>query len=140
MQTITHPAPDALRVDTWAIVDLFGHARIAGRLSEHQIGGQSFVRVDVPEVTDKSGTTPAHTRLFGAGAIYSVAFVDEMTATLAARDIHSEPVSTWSMRNAIAALPQAERARILGIDLAAPGADRSAVSSATHFTDDDWEA
>lgn len=136
MQTITNPAPATPSVETWAIVDLFGHARIAGRLSEHQIGGQSFVRVDVPEVTDKSGTTPAHTRLFGAGAIYSVAFVDEATATLAARDIRSEPVTAWSLRNAIQALPQAERAHFLGIDMAAPGADRSAI----HFTNNDWEA
>lgn len=46
---------------------LFGHARIAGRISEQVLCGQSFVRVDVPQVR----TIAAHTRSFGADAIYS---------------------------------------------------------------------
>lgn len=32
----------------WAIVELFGHARIAGRVTEQVIAGQGFIRADVP--------------------------------------------------------------------------------------------
>lgn len=57
--------PEAPEIQ-WAIVEIFGHSRYAGIISEHAIGGCSFVRVDVPE----TGEEPAFTKLFGQGAIY----------------------------------------------------------------------
>lgn len=45
----------------WAIVEIFGHSRYAGTIDEHQIGGCSFVRVDVPEIDGQ----PAFSKLFG---------------------------------------------------------------------------
>ena len=36
------------KFDHWCIVELFGHNQIAGKVTEQAIGGQSFVRVDVP--------------------------------------------------------------------------------------------
>jgi hypothetical protein len=77
--------------DTWAIVELFGHARIAGRISEYAIGGSSFVRVDVPEV----GEGAAFTRLYGQGAIYSITFVDEETARQAVQAIRPAPLTIY---------------------------------------------
>lgn len=32
----------------WAIVELMGHVKLAGRLSEHQLGGQTLLRLDMP--------------------------------------------------------------------------------------------
>lgn len=43
--------------ESWALVELFGHQRIAGHVTEQQIGGCQFVRVDVPEIEDKPGFT-----------------------------------------------------------------------------------
>ena len=77
--------------DTWAIVELFGHTRIAGRLSEHTIGGCAFVRMDVPEVDG----VPAFTRLFGQGAIYSITFVAEDVARQATVAIRPAPVTIY---------------------------------------------
>lgn len=61
------------KFDQWCIVELFGHQRIGGKVSEQVIADQGFVRVDVPEVKDQVGFT----RLFGTGAIYSITPVSE---------------------------------------------------------------
>lgn len=100
----------------WAIVELFGHARIAGLLTEQTIGGSSFVRVDVPEFIDEGQTFPAVTRLLGQASIYGITFVDEATATIAAREIRYQPVSVWSLRRGLEGLPVDARQRLLGGD------------------------
>lgn len=79
--------------EEWAIVELFGHQKIAGRISEQAIGGCSFVRVDVP----KTNTVPAFSRLFGNGAIYSITITDERSATIAAQAFTPEPMDKWTV-------------------------------------------
>ena len=59
------------RLDTWAVCELFGHAKIAGRVSEHTIAGGAFLRVDVPAVDGANGQQ-AFTRFFGVGAVYAI--------------------------------------------------------------------
>ena len=75
----------------YCIVELFGHQKIAGMVTEQVIAGQGFVRVDVPETK----RFPAFTRLFGSGAIYSITPVDEQTAKSAAENIYIEPVQVY---------------------------------------------
>lgn len=43
MSTETKPT-----FEGWAILELMGHRRLAGHISEAQIGGASFIRIDVP--------------------------------------------------------------------------------------------
>lgn len=95
------------RFDQWAIVELFGHQRIAGRVSEQTIGGQAFVRVDVPafEAVGNEPPTQAFTKLFGNGAIYGMTFVDEPTAKLTGRQLRVQPISTYELKRALQDLP-----------------------------------
>lgn len=79
------------KFDCWCIVELFGHQRIAGRVTEQQIGGQSFIRIDVPECDG----APAFTKLFGPGAIYSITPCTEELAHKAARYCRAEPVTVY---------------------------------------------
>lgn len=98
--------------ERYALVELFGHARIAGRLSDATIGGTSFVRVDVPAV----GDCPAYTRLFGGSAIYSISFVSREVADGVAARLRVVPVTVYD-------LPQIERpstTRIAPLDDTAP--------------------
>ena len=90
------------KADQWAIVELFGHQRIAGRISEQTIGGCSFVRVDVPI----TGKVQAFTKLYGQGAIYAISFVDELAARTAASMFRETPVDTYTLRKALQALPE----------------------------------
>jgi hypothetical protein len=82
------------KFESWAIVELFGHQRIAGKISEQQIGGCSFLRVDVPA----SESSPAYTKLYGNGAIYGITIADEETARVAATHLSEQPMDQWSVR------------------------------------------
>lgn len=87
--------------EQWAIVELFGHQRIAGKVSEQTIGGCSFVRVDVPtlpeRIEDDYGTkrkrppVAGFTKLYGQGAIYGMTFVDQAIATASAAEMRVMP-------------------------------------------------
>ena len=79
------------KFESWCIVELFGHQRIAGLVTEESIGGSSFVRVDVPANDDQ----PAYTRLFGNGAIYAINPVSETIARAAAAQYRSVPISIY---------------------------------------------
>jgi len=75
----------------WAIVEIFGHERLAGEVSEARIGGCAFVRVDVPAV----GEQQAFTRFYGDKAIYSITPVDEALARRAAESMQVRPVNVY---------------------------------------------
>ncbi len=100
----------------WAIVELFGHARIAGLVGEQTIGGCSFLRVDVPEIVVGDETLQPVTKLYGQGAIYAISFVDEQTAIATAKEIRFQPVSVWSLRRGLEAMSPSDRQRALGYD------------------------
>jgi hypothetical protein len=95
------------KFDQWAIIELFGHQRIAGRVTEETIGGCSFVRVDVPafDAAPRESATQAFTKLFGQGAIYAMTFVDESAAKMVGRGLRLQPIDTWSLRQALQDLP-----------------------------------
>jgi hypothetical protein len=63
MSTSTDP-----KFDSWALVELFGHQRIVGRVTEGTLAGGAFLRVDVPQIEEQE----AYTRYFGPSAIYSL--------------------------------------------------------------------
>lgn len=76
---------------TWAIVEIFGHERLAGEVSEARIGGCAFVRVDVPTIGDQL----AFTRFYGEKAIYSITPVSEEIARGAAESMRVRPINVY---------------------------------------------
>lgn len=80
--------------DSWCIVELFGHNKIVGRVTEQTIGGGAFIRVDVP----KTKRFEAFTRFFGPSAIYSITPVSEEIARSAVDGIYAEPVTVYIER------------------------------------------
>lgn len=62
----------------FALVELFGHQRIVGRLTEQAFGNGVLFRVDVPDLTSSGKTIRAgFTRYFGLAAIYSITPITE---------------------------------------------------------------
>lgn len=101
------------KFEQWCIVELFGHTKLAGLVSEQSIGGAMFVRVDVPEVQREASTgkivngryeeqkyvetIAAFTRFYGAGAIYSITPTAEAIARAVAQQIAMRPVMAFEL-------------------------------------------
>ncbi|MBN1287870.1 MAG: 3'-5' exonuclease [Anaerolineae bacterium] len=75
----------------WVVLELFGHKKIAGKVTEETLAGKGFLRIDVPEAEG----LPGFTRYYGPEAIYSITPCDEQTARLAVMQLRSEPVTVY---------------------------------------------
>lgn len=77
-----------LPIDTWAIVELFGHRKLAGYLTERQFGAAALLQVDVPETKqDGDQFTKPYTKLIGVGSIYCLTPCSEAIARAVATNI-----------------------------------------------------
>ena len=77
--------------DQWGIVEVMGRRRYAGHITEQEIAGASFVRVDVPEVTTRANfaetVIPAYTKYVGTGSVYMITPTTEDVARKSAVQI-----------------------------------------------------
>ena len=79
------------KIEFWGLVELFGHQKIAGKVSEETIGGCSFIRVDVPEVDDQQAVT----KYYGNGAIYSMTPTSEELVKVLVRRFRPSPINVY---------------------------------------------
>lgn len=87
-----HPEQETV-LDSWAIVEIMGHRQFAGRISECEIAGTPFLRIDVPGV----GDAQPFTKYFGSGAIYAITPVTEQAARLYAERLRVQPIDIWQL-------------------------------------------
>jgi hypothetical protein len=71
----------------FGIVDLMGHLRRAGKISEVESFGTKLLRVDIPVAGEADGEEEWVTEYYGGGAIYSLRPATEAVAREAARRI-----------------------------------------------------
>jgi len=79
----------------WAIIELMGHVRMAGKVSEVERYGAKVGRIDVP---DGDGF---RTLFFGGPSIYRETPVTEDVARLVAKQCDPAPVHSWEMPRAL---------------------------------------
>lgn len=79
--------------ESWAILELMGHRRMAGLVSEQTIGGQAFLRIDVPETPGQAGFT----QFYGAGSVYCMTPTTEEIARQVAALSQIRPVSRYEL-------------------------------------------
>lgn len=75
------------------VLELFGHQRIAGYVSEYNFAGAAFVRVDVPQCDD----VPGFTRMFHTNAVYCFNPVDEQTMLDVASSLRVKPLTPFDL-------------------------------------------
>lgn len=95
-------------LEGWAILELMGHRRLAGYISEVEFAGGKFVRIDVPDTSPEApagdgGRPPvegtAATQIYGSSAIYCMTPTTEQIArAVAERSAEAAPVSRWELR------------------------------------------
>jgi len=79
------------KLEFFGLVELFGHQKIAGKVTEATIGGCSFVRVDIPGSDD----TQAVTKYYGNGAIYSITPVSEEVVDVFVKRYKPTPINVY---------------------------------------------
>ena len=81
----------------WAILELMGHRRLAGYLTEVQIAGQGFLRLDVPPplAGDDDAEDGAATQFYSPSSVYAITPTTEEICR--AVRVRPEPVHTWEL-------------------------------------------
>lgn len=81
--------------ETWAILELMGHRRMAGKVREQEVFGTNLCRIDVYKGADSE---PSMTQLYSASALYCVTpCSEEIARRYAARYDDSGPVARWEL-------------------------------------------
>lgn len=90
---------EPVAIAEWAIVELMGHVRMAGLVSEEQHFGATLGRIDIPR-----GDTEYATQFFGGGSVYRISPCSEEVARAVAARNQPAPVHQWELP-----APKAER-------------------------------
>jgi hypothetical protein len=77
--------------EQWAIVELMGHIRMAGRVTEEQHFGATLGRIDMPK---GDGFV---TQFFGGSSVYRITPTTEDVARAVADRNIAEPVHRWEL-------------------------------------------
>jgi len=75
----------------WAILEIMGHRKLAGYVSEATVAGVAMLRIDVPQ-GDKTVT-----QFYAAQSIYALTPTTEETVR-AFTGNHVAPISNWDLR------------------------------------------
>lgn len=104
--------------DGWCVLELMGHVRLAGRVTEEEHFGQKLGRIEVPRPPDPAcvacrgkgvvdGIAAPHpclmcsdrfvTQFFGGSSVYRLTPVSEEVARSVAARSQPEPVHQWEL-------------------------------------------
>jgi len=79
--------------ETWAVVEVMGHSRYAGRISQHTALGGAMIRVEVPALDG----IPPFEKILSPQAIFAITPCTEALAREAANRFRSRPFTLLDM-------------------------------------------
>ena len=83
--------------ETYCLLELMGHQKVAGLLTETTIAGKGMLRVDIP---NEKGQT-IHTRFYSPDAVYSISPVDRQICIGIAVKCNVRPVTIYDLAKLI---------------------------------------
>lgn len=90
--------------DDWVIMELMGHRRLVGKLTEATFAGGAFLRLDIPKNGEDFST-----QYYSPAAVYCITPTTEDMVRLMAKNSQPAPVSRWE-------LPLGRDENLAGID------------------------
>ena len=82
----------------WCILELMGHRRLAGLVTEQQVAGKGFLRLDVPA----DGDDWSATQFYSPDSVYCLTPVAEDVARKIAKENRPRPATRWELEPATA--------------------------------------
>ncbi len=91
------------RFEGWAILELMGHRRLGGFVTETELAGHGVLRLDVPRPLPwLEGEGPwAATQFYAPSALYCLTPTSEEAARVVAARSQPEPVQRWELPSAM---------------------------------------
>jgi hypothetical protein len=87
----------------WCVLELMGHRKLAGLVSEQEIAGHGFLRLDIhaskrygPDGME-IGTDHKSTQFYSPSSVYAITPVTEDTARAFAEGNQPAPVTRWEL-------------------------------------------
>jgi hypothetical protein len=87
---MTDPTTSHETFTEWVILELMGHRRLAGLLTEQEIAGRGFLRLDIP-------SDPPTTQLYNPQSVYCITPTSRELATQVAARNSPAPVQRWEL-------------------------------------------
>ncbi len=78
------------KFNEWAILELMGHRRLAGKVTEATLAGGAFIRIDIPMKDGKTST-----QFYSPASIYAITPTTEEIARQVSLSSQPEPVNRW---------------------------------------------
>ena len=91
------------RFSQWCILELMGHRRLAGLVTEQEIAGHGFLRLDVPgDLADvhATGALWTATQFYSPSSVYCMTPTTEANARRIAAYNKPEPATKWELERA----------------------------------------
>jgi hypothetical protein len=85
---------DAGGFEGWVILELMGHRRLGGYLSEQEVAGAKLLRIDVPKA---EGEGDVASQLYSSAAVYCITPTTEELARAVARRAQPTPVTRYEL-------------------------------------------
>lgn len=108
---------DEGRLEFWAVLELFGHSKIAGYVREVSLGGDAMLRVDVPElkfteqlpayrrpadgVMTREVELAGFTKFYSPKAVFAMTPATEETCRAIMQSLSVQPISPFDLPKAL---------------------------------------
>ena len=80
------------KFESWCLVEIMGHLKVAGKATTMNFGSTVMLKVDIPETKSQ----PEFSRMFGMSSIFSITPCDEKTARIHAESYRTSPTINYS--------------------------------------------
>jgi hypothetical protein len=95
---------DKVKFEGWSILELMGHRRLAGYVTETEIAGAGMLRLDVPGENGHGPRGTVATQFYSPASIYCLTPTTEEVARALAQRNQPQPVQRWELPPAPAPL------------------------------------